>query len=124
MKVNVLISLYNTKVKHKGKLTSDVVMDTIIDLIKPINYIAYDKKIEIAKRVIEDNKNKEFPTPNMSRSFIIYLINAYTNIELDEDGFDVLSENKMLDLILSTFESEYKICSTILQMCIDDRESG
>ena len=124
MKVNVLVSLYNAKMKHAGKITSDIVMKTITDLVKPISYIPYDQKIEIAHQTIKDNLGKEYPTANTYRSFIIYLIKAYTNIELDEKGFDILMENRMIDLILSTFEPEYKMCSTILQMCLDDMESG
>ena len=43
---------------------------------------------------------------------------------MDKNGFDILSENKLLDLIVSTFKSEFQICNTIMQMCLNDINKG
>ena len=123
MKVNAFVNVYNSRLKHVGKITPELVANIIKDLIKPISHISYDKKIDIANQVIHDNINAEYPTAMRYRSFIIYLIKAYTNLEIDNDGFDILMNNGLLDLILLTFESEYKMCNTIFQMCVDDYES-
>ena len=124
MKANNLVSLYNARVKQAKDLTPEVVIDTITDLIHPIVYIPYDKKLEIIDKTIEESNDAKHPTPERYRSLIINLILAYTNIEMDNSAFDILSENKMLDIILSTFQSEYKICENLMQMCLMDKGGG
>lgn len=124
MKANNLVSLYNARVKQVKDLTPEVVINTITDLIHPIAYIPYGKKLEIIDKTIEESNDVKYPTPERYRSLIINLILAYTNIEMDESAFDVLSENKMLDIILSTFQSEYKICENLMQMCLMDKGGG
>lgn len=118
----MLVNIYNARAKHIQNLTNEKIVEILVDLIKPIKYISYDKKIEIAKMTIKQEKTQEFPTPFYYRRFIINLISAYTNIEMDIEGFDILSENKMIDIILSLFEQDYKVCNTIFQMCLDDFE--
>lgn len=120
MKVNTLIALYNARTKDIYNITPEIMQQTIVDLIKPIGYITYDKKLQLIERVIKDNINVKYPTAERYRSFIIYLVNAYTNLELDKNGFDILVENKIMDIILSSFKSEYEICNALLQMCLDD----
>ncbi len=121
MKANNLVSLYNARVKHAKELTPDVVINTIKDLIHPTSYIPYDKKLEIIDKTIEESEGAKYPTPERYRNLIINLILAYTNIEMDKSAFDILSDNKMLDIILSTFQSEYKICENLMQMCLMDK---
>lgn len=120
MKVNAMISLYNARVKHAGELDLQKMQNIIKDLIKPVSYISYDQKLQLVECVIKDNVGATFPTAEIYRSFIIYLVNAYTILELDKKGFDIIMENKMLDIILSTFQAEYELCNTLLQMCLDD----
>ena len=122
MKVNALVSLYNARVKNINNLTPDIVISTITDLVKPISYIPFDSKLKLCHKAITDAEKTEYPTAERYRNLIINMIAAYTNIEMDKNGFDILSENKMLDVILSTFESEYKMCATLLKMCCDDIE--
>ena len=122
MKANLLVSIYNARTKHIGQLTPQVVIDTITDIISPISYISYDNKLKIIEKTLEDSKDVKFPTAERYRNLIINLIATYTNIEMDKDAFDILSENKMLDIILSTFKSEYQICENLMQMCLMDLE--
>lgn len=124
MKANNLVSLYNARVKQTKEITSEIVINTITDLIHPIAYIPYDKKLEIIDKTIEESNGTKYPTPERYRNLIINLILAYTNIEMDNSAFDILSENKMLDIILSTFQSEYKICENLMQMCLMDKGGG
>ena len=124
MKLNTFISLYNVRIKSIDNLNSNIIMEIVNDLVKPLSYLSFDDKIKIVKKTINDSKNEEFPTPYYYRNLIINLISAYTNIEMDANGFDTLSENKLIDVILNLFEPEYKICSSLLQMCLSDMESG
>lgn len=120
MKVSAFISLFNAKTKHILKPTSDELYNIINDLIKPVEYISYDNKLKIIDKTIEDCKGSNHFTADISRHFLINLISAYTNLEMDVKGFDILSENRILDVILSCFESEYKICYNLMQMCLQD----
>ena len=124
MKVNAFLTVYNTRTKHISNLDETKIMDIIIDLLKPIKYLPYDDKLKIIDKTINDSKTSTHPTADRYRHFVINLISAYTSIECTLEGFDVLSESRLLDLILSTFESEYKICSSLMQMCMQDVESG
>ena len=119
MKVNNFIALFNARTKN-GKLSQDELMKCIVDLIKPKSYILYDDKIKIAMKTIEDTKNCVPCWPNRNRMFIINLINSYTSLEVGIPEFDILSQNMFIEAILSTFENEYKICSSIMNMCISE----
>lgn len=95
-------------------------MAIINELIQPKNYLPYDDKIAIAVSTIKDSIGKTPCAANRKRLFLINLINAYTNLEVDIKGFDLLSQNMFLEPIISTFEYEYKICYDILQMCLEE----
>lgn len=95
-------------------------MSIIEDLIKPKQYLPYDKKIELATTTIAQSRSFKPLIPNRSRLFIINLMNVYTDLEVSVNDFDVLSQNCLLEPILSSFEKEYNICSSILQMCLQE----
>ena len=124
MKVNSFITVYNARMKHIQEATPQIIMETIIELIHPIQYISYDNKLKLIKKTIEESQNNEFPTAVRHRNLIVNLISAYTNLEMTNKDFDLLSQNKMLDVILLCFESEYKICNSLMEMCLYDIESG
>ena len=119
MKPSSFITLYNSRVKNKS-LDKDIIIQTITDLIKPVDYIPYDDKIKLVVTTITQSYNSEYPTAILHRNFIINMISTYTNLEMDNDGFDLLSKTKMIDLILSLFQSEFTICDSILNMCLND----
>lgn len=119
MNVSNFISLFNVRTKS-GKKTQEELMGIINDLIKPKQYLSYDRKIELAMTTIEQTKDMKPIIPNRSRLFVVNLINIYTNIEMTVSDFDVLSQNLLLEPILSSFQREYEICSSILQMCLQE----
>ena len=119
MKVGNFIALFNIRTK-KGGLSQDELMAIIIDLIKPKQYLAYDKKIEIVMATIKQAKDMKPLLPLRSRLFIVNLISVYTNLEMTIDDFDVLSQNLLLEPILASFQREYEICSSIMQMCLEE----
>lgn len=123
MKVSNFISVYNARLKRNNDIDVSIIINIISDLIKPVSYISYDNKIALCKKTIEMSKSFEFPTPERKRLFIVNLISAYTNLEINIKDFDLLSETKLLEYVLMTFDSEYKICNSIMEMCIYDAES-
>lgn len=120
MKVNNFIQVYNVRTKHINNLNGDAIIKIITDLIKPIKYISFDNKMKLIDQAIESAKKEKYPTAYIYMYFIMNLISAYTDLEIKNGDFDTLSETKLLDVILSTFESEYKICSGLMQMCLSD----
>ncbi len=124
MKPNMFVSLFTAKTKNKIKPTSDEILNVITDIIKPVNYIKYDNKLKIIDKCFDDIKESKHPTADLQKAFVINMISAYTNIEMDNEGFDILSENSLLEIVLSTFKSEYETCSRLFQLCSLDREDG
>lgn len=122
MKVNNFITIYNARTKYLTNIDAAKAMDIIIELIKPVPYISYDKKIELVEKTIEVSSDAKFKTAIRKRNFIVNLISAYTNLEMTTTDFDILSQSKLLDAVLLTFESEYKICNSIMEMCLYDIE--
>lgn len=117
MKVNNFIALFNARTKN-GKLSQNELVDCISDLIKPKSYIPYDEKIRLVMDTLESTNDCRPCLPNRNRMFIIKLINMYTNLEVHVSDFDILCQNLFIEPILLTFEREYKICSSIMNMCI------
>ena len=122
MKVSQFITLYKVRLKNM-EVTPDNVIKIIEDLIHPKTYVSFDNKCKLVENTIESVKELKYKTAMRYRQFIINLIAIYTDLEIDEKGFDELSETKLLDIILSTFESEYKICTGIMTMYLDDELS-
>ena len=120
MKVNAFITLYNARVKGIKDLNSDVIIQTIKDLIHPIQYVSFDNKIKMIKQVILETKDLEYPTAERHRSFLVHLVSLYTDLEVTIEDFDILSQTKMIDVILPLFESDYRVCNSLLLMCLDD----
>ena len=119
MKVSNFITLFNVKTKN-GELSQKDLIDVIVELIKPKSYLPYDKKIQLAVDTINDSEVNKPSAPYRNRLFIINLIRTYTDLEVTVQDFDVLSQNMLIVPILSTFENEYKICSSIMNMCLDE----
>lgn len=119
MKVSNFITLFNVKTKN-GELSQKDLIDVIVELIKPKSYLSYDRKIQLVVDTINDSEVNKPSAPYRNRLFIINLIRTYTDLEVTVQDFDVLSQNMLIVPILSTFENEYKICSSIMNMCLDE----
>lgn len=119
MKPSSFLTLYNSRVKNDS-LDRDKIISTITELIKPVDYIPYDDKVKLVSTTILQSKDSDYPTATLHRNFIINIISAYTILEMDKEGFDLLSKTKMIDLILSLFQSEFTICDSLLNMCLND----
>lgn len=117
LKVNNFITLFNVRLKHTDA-SQDQVLSILTDLIKPKSYLPYDDKIALVMSTIDATKDAVPCLPNRNRLFIVNLIKTYTELDVSVSDFDTLSQNMFIEPILSTFENEYKICSSIMNMCL------
>ena len=124
MNVNAFITMYNQRMRKVKEYNQELITSTVSELIKPKMYLSYDDKLDLIDRVISSSTGSKHLTADRYRYFIIELIKTYTILEMNEEQFDLLSENKLLDIILSTFDYEYKICTNLMQMCLKDLEGG
>lgn len=115
---------------NKCKINKDI-EKYIEDRIK-IKYLPYSTKIAIGERILnatcytntEPNLFK-INTPMRKMLFMLSMINEYTDIDIDWNNslseFDALSENAYIGIILSKIEeTELNLCSSILEMMLDD----
>ena len=121
MKVNNFITLFNTRTKSNN-ISAEEVAKQIVDLIKPKSYLPYDDKISLIMSTIEQTQNIKPCWPYRNRLFIINLIKAYTNLEVNEKDFDILDSNMFIEPILATFQNEYKKCIAMMDNCIAEME--
>lgn len=123
MNINAFITMYNQRMKNRRDYTKDMVLTTVQDLIKPKAYLSFNEKLQLIDRTFELVERSKHPTADRYRYFTMVLINAYTVLEVNDviKAFDLLSENRLLDIILHTFEYEYKVCTNLMSMCLEDR---
>ncbi len=122
MKVSQFITLYKVRTKNMD-ISPDNVIKVVEELVHPKNYISFDNKCKLVEETIKSVQNFQYKTARRYRQFVINLIAVYTDLEMDEKGFDELSETRLLDIVLSTFQSEYQICTGIMTMYLDDEWS-
>lgn len=122
LKVNAFITVYKTRIKHQREFSADDVINIVAELVNPIDYISYDDKLKIIDQTLQETNDKDYPSAQRHRLFLVNLISAYTNLECRIKDFDLLCESGLLDVIISLFEKEYKICNSLMQMCLYDQE--
>ena len=120
MKVSSFLALYNVRMKDVKDIKEDLIIQTITDLIKPVKYISYDDKLKLIDGVLDKDTNSKHLTADRHRNFMIALLSAYTNLEVDKNGYDLLCETRLLDYILATFKSECEFITKLLNMCLRD----
>ena len=123
MKAEMFVQLYNAKVRNKQR-NPDEILQVIQDLLKPIDYLDYDSKLKLIDTTLAQIKDAKHPTAERYRCFVCNVISAYTSLEMDNKAFDLLSQNGMIDAVLSSFENEYEFCTTLLNMCVRDKMEG
>lgn len=124
LKVNAFITVYNTRTKHIKDLSPDIVLNVITDLIKPVKYVPFEQKLKMIDKTIEDSRAHKYPTAKRYMDLIMNMIALYTNLEIKSGDFDLLSESGLLDFVLETFQSEYQMCSNLMNLCLHDLKGG
>ena len=120
MQSSMFITLFNTRMKPILHPSADDIISVIKDLIKPKYYVPYDEKIKLVEQSIQKVSKEKYPTPMLYRQLIIDLVNYYTDLEINKESFDDLCYNNLINFIISTFQNEYTICNSIMQMLKDD----
>lgn len=116
MKINEFITTYK---KNK--------MQSVEKLIETKKYLQFVEKEMLVNSVLDKCKIEEngFIKFDEIKQYIVFtteIIQAYTNLEFDEeydfmiDEYDELCENDMLNEVVATFEGEYKTVLNILNM--------
>ena len=54
--------------------------------------------------------------------FINTLLSIYTDLDIDENSYDILCSNNMLNYTIGALGSEYDVCLGIMEMYMDDIE--
>lgn len=130
MKVQELVNLMNNP-KNK-MLKPDQKQNLIRKELEVKKYITIKDKKEIVEDIVDEcilfeGGMFKFDEIDKYLCFTMKVIAAYTNIELSDDieaDYDMLCENDLLELVISTFKTEYDNVSVLLQMRCDYLLSG
>lgn len=125
MKVQELIDVMGM---NKNKiLKADQLKELLIKTLEIKKYISIKDKKNIVDDIVSscilyENGVFKFNEIDKYIYFTMKTIKAYTNLELSDDieeDYDLLCENKLLNIIISTFKAEYDEVSVLLQMKCD-----
>lgn len=114
--------------KNTNKTTrEDQVLSMVKKQLETKSYVGIKEKRNLIDDIINacvlyDDGIYKFDGITKYVCFTMYTIAAYTNIELGEDveeDFDVLSESKLLPVVLATIQNEYDDVNILLQMQCD-----
>jgi len=120
MTSNELISKYKSFVTIKT--SEEDKLRVFRQIVKITPYINYDKKCElIEKLLLQDGK---CAYAYIQKRFIECMLKYYTDIEILSDTYDILEEVDVLRYIILLFKTEYERCTQILNMYLDDIQSG
>lgn len=126
MKLQMLMKLLQVKSKTNSADMSSV----LNDLLKVKSYMSFSEKDKLIRSVIKesfeerlDGSLRSFSTLR-SKKFTEKLLEAYTDIEIDDSTYDTLAENGLLTAILSLIGNEYELCSRMLASYIEDILNG
>lgn len=125
MKVQELVKIMNNS-KNK-MLKADQKQNLIQKELNVKTYIGIKDKKQLVENIIDEciifeNGVFKFNEIHKYICFTMRIIEAYTDIELSGDmevDYDMLCENGLLELIISTFKTEYDNVSILLQMRSD-----
>ena len=121
MEVTQFIMQYKAKIKGK-ELSKEEDLKLISDMIRPMKYIGFSRKKQIAKNII---KNTVFQDDNLDIKYdgcdkylhtIITLINEYTDLNINEKGYDQICAERLLNKVIATFGEEYEVVIDILNI--------
>lgn len=128
MEVVQFIMQYKAKLKNK-QIDEDEEFKIICDMIRPKKYISFSKKKEIAHNIIkqtvtqDENLNVVYDGCDKYLYTIISLINAYTDLNINENGYDQICSERLLNKIIATFGEEYDVMIGILNVYMEQLES-
>ena len=129
MKINEFIEEFKNKKIQNSKVDPDAVFNYIKKTLEVKEYIPFDDKRQIAEMIVEQNstvKNGIVKIDSVGQfiSFIIAMLVAHTNLEIDQTDpvadYNALSESGLLEPIIEQFQKSYSECEVILKMVVAD----
>lgn len=122
MKVQELVEIVSNP-KNKI-LKADQLQQLVSKMLEVKNYLSIKQKKDLINDIVNDCilfEDGVFKFDDIDKyiCFTMKTIAAYTNLELSDDieeDYDMLSESKLLDIIISTFKKEYDDVNVLLQM--------
>ena len=114
MKINELITMVNNDNNRTMNLAK---------VIMTKQYLPFEEKIELVKRIVEQSSTVENGFVQINGidqyyNFTVETIKAYTNIEFENgyEDYDTLCAYGVLGNIISTFEGEYNMILSLVEM--------
>lgn len=134
MNIKEFIENYNAKRFMNTKQGVDERVEWIKKELGVKEYLPFAEKRELCKVVLDACCTKEdglVKVDSVTRYiiFTITVISRYTNLEFSSgedveydslDEYDMLCENRLLDIILAVIGDEYATCNNMLNMMMDD----
>lgn len=120
----VMIFIQKTKTKIK-ELKENEIISIVSNIIHPKKYIKIRDKQKIVEDIILKTVSQGEHLELYYNSFdkylltMITLINTYTDLNIDENGYDVLCGNGVLEYVLSSFSKEYEVFMGIMNLYME-----
>lgn len=126
MLVNEFVQEFKNKKIINTRTDDTIVSKYIKDTLEIKTYLPFREKRKIAERVVAQNTeevNGVMMNDSISQyvSFVVAMLDNYTNLEFSEDSvadYDLLAEAELLPLIINEFKSEYSECEVLLKMAL------
>ena len=127
--INYFITNYNMKVKNSSLQDNELIefkFKTIENILHPIKYISFNKKQEIAKKIIksiavrDENRKIIYNSCDKYYRSITTLLSEYTDLKIEDDSFDLLLKNDILPYIVSYIGKDYEVALGVIDMYMDD----
>jgi len=128
MTCSYLANIYNIKTKDVKDLTDEKRIEIIKNLIHLKKYISFKKKqdmiLDILNKVVHISESGDLLYNSCEKYvlFITTLLSVYTDLDVDENSYDILCSNNLLNYTIGALGSEYDICLGIMEMYMDDLE--
>ena len=127
MEITQFIMQYNAKIKGKS-LNEEEDLKIISNMIHPKKYLSFSKKKNIVQDIIkntiiqDDNLNIMYDGCEKYLYTIITLINEYTDLNIDEKGYDQICANRLLHKIIASFGEEYDVVIGMIDIYMEELE--
>lgn len=137
MSQNKKISIVDFVQSYKKIQSQQAKEKKILDILKSDSYyVPYSEKIAVATTIIKEancynNVVSSHFCYNGPQQYILYiksLLELYTDLEINEnfinEGFDLLNENKLIELIIEKMSKDKKEFDIVFSMVRDDAEKN
>lgn len=129
MKIKEFVNEFVTKKVANTKANPNAVAEFINKNVEFKTYLPFQTKrkvvdIIVSQSIREEDGVKKVDSIAQYLSFIIAMIGAHTNLELNienpADDYDSLNSCGLLEPIISSFQRDYAECEVLLKMAIAD----